>query len=467
MILDDNGGPKQGYALPLEIVHSTPIGQAILICVLGPFMIAVPFLFSLYELDMGSMLLRVLVFYGIIPLTGIALTLVVVPSILWKKTRYFIEDAGVRMLALFGEKEVLWGDVEDVTTFSINGNEFIGFVTSRKIQNAKNGGFWAALMSGFGGMYEVSIPLKKMGGLNPERVMLTIKDAFAKELQGRTQPDFTDVVEEVEEELATDPVTPTNYGKAGLYSFLAASIIGLGYFVSIVLFGVNFVIFPIIGVVVAAIVFEKHVRPADYNHFCRLYVSILGAYSVFSVRIGMAFADGSISLTLTNLLDITYAYFFRYLPEHLSDEFIWLIVALVAMGTGYTMGPSLSIFQKVKSMFFRKLGRIPYEKNGAYYRLYLIPPEQFDENQNKYSIEITKGCEIELNGKTPTYFKIPLGILKEAGVNWPSELFAISLDGNYLELDLGGVGNTQKYVYDTIITIGSDKSIETIGIETH
>lgn len=467
MILDDNGGRKQGYALPLEIVHSTPRWQLILICVLGPFLIAVPFLVSPEALDMRSVLLQVLVFYGILPLTGLVLTFVVAPSILWKKTRYYIENDGVRMRALFGEKEILWSDIEDVTTVSINGNEFIGFVTRRRIQKANNGGFLAALMSGLGGVYEVSIPLKKMGGLNPERVMLTIKEAFAKELKGRTKRDFADVVEEVEEEFISNSATPTNYGKAGLYSFLAASIIGLGYFVSIVLFGVNFVIFPIIGVVVAAFVFGKHVRQTDYNHLCRIYVSLLGAYSVFAVRIGLAFSDGSTSLTLTNLLNISYAYFFLYLPENLSREFTWVILALVAMGTGYTMGPSLSIFQTAKSMFLRKLGRIPYEKKGAYYRLYLTPPEQFDENQDKYSIVIAKGCEIELNGKTPTYFKIPLAILKETGVNWPSDLFSISLDGKYLELDLGGVGNTQEYVYDTIITIGSNKSIETIGIETH
>ena len=41
------------------------------------------------------------------------------------------------------------------------------------------------------------------------------------------------------------------------------------------------------------------------------------------------------------------------------------------------------------------------------------------------------------------------------------------MDGKYLEIDMGGAGNTEEYVYDAFIICNSDKEIELIKIEVH
>jgi hypothetical protein len=318
---------------------------------MGPLFLAFPFIIPFNEMD-GSPIFRILMFYIFMPLLGLGFLIIPIFQNILKKNIIIIDEECIRVNSIFKNTLVFWGDVLDITTFTLNHNEFLGFVTKDKVEKLNNGGFGASFNASMGGIYGAAIPLKQIGKLDREKVVYTIKNIHRRILEGRIAENDVQISLDNENRLAEnkDEKAITNYQKALLNSFIAASLVGFVYLVSILLLQINFMILPIVGVMAIFHYFGKNILAKDYNTYCRLWVALLGVYSIYVARIMMIFILGKIFPTPVNIISILNEYFFIYLPENIAKEIVWLLTSCITIVLGYLQGPSFMIFQKLNSL---------------------------------------------------------------------------------------------------------------------
>lgn len=453
------------YPLPLVIKIKIPTGKLLLFLLVGLFFLISPFVISHDELP-GSPFFKISLFYIIGPLFGLISSFLPIYINLSNNYKITIDGIGIHTNMLWSKKSILWSNVLDISTYAISNDDFLGFITKEKIAKFNEGGFGASFNASFGGLYGISIPLNKMGELDKERVIFTIKEAYGKTPNGKGHSKAESKLEPSRNVLGQHHIS-TDYKSAIIVSFFTATVTGFIYSTSIYILHINILVLPLIGTMAICHYFRKYINVKDYNIFSRIWLAILGIYSVFLSKITLIFAFAKIFPSPVEFISLLYDYFFIYLPANIGSEFIWLLTAITTGFLGFISGPSSKPFQYIKSFFLLKLGQISYEKNDVYYTLYIVPPYKYDDTVDKIQVKITKGCEIEIGKKKPKFFKIPYETIKAANIKWSNDFVGKSTDENFLEIDMGGTGNTVEYVYDTYLVCNKDKAIELIKIEAH
>jgi hypothetical protein len=380
-----------------------------------------------------------------------------------------IDEDKIDFHQMFGTKTIWWDDVLDISTYTLNHNEFLGFITKQKVEKAEKGGFFRMLNSSMGGMYGGAIPLKQIHKLDKDETVLKIKGILESRYVSAAAKQEMDITggNEITIEQNFEEETPGSLKKAILFTSLFSIGLGIAYGLTIFILKVNIFIIPIFGVFGIFYYFIKYLKPEGHRLYFRFWTSLLGLISVFIARISLYFFFNKIFPTPTNLLKSIVGYF-DYLPAHLDTEFLFVILGAVTAGFGFFIaGPSIPFFRKFSKPFMKRHGQLLFKKEEQYYTIYFIPPENFDEDSEKLTLRITQGCEIETEKKRLKYFRIPTQLLKENEFTYPIDYLSKSNDGKFIELSFGGVGNTVKYAYDCFLVANEKRELEVLNLEIH
>ncbi|MFW5785592.1 MAG: hypothetical protein ACOCW1_05350 [Chitinispirillaceae bacterium] len=335
------------YPLPLEITPRFPFLFLLLFFTMGPFLILMPFIIPFEEME-GSVLFRILMYYLLCPALGLAFIVGPIIMNVMKKSRIIIDEHGMRFKTLFIRKMIMWDDVVDVETFSMNYNDFLGIVTRDKVEKVRKGGALAYLNASYGGMYGAQIALKQIGKLDREKLVYTIKEVHRLASTGKHgKAKDEEISAEVRglSEVSRERELETSFFKAGLFSLAAALGVGIVYALSILLLELNILVLPVFGVAIIFYYFYKYIQREEFNFLCRIWVAALGIVSVFTARIFLTFAYNKMIPNPGEVLSLVYEYFFEYLPYNIGDELVWVIVSGITAVMGLITGPNLKIFR--------------------------------------------------------------------------------------------------------------------------
>lgn len=445
---------ENNYELPMRINLRFGIGHTVLLLVLGIGCLALPYISGDNSKNDG-LFTFLFVEYGC-PLIGVFLLYVVIFQNIFKKSNIVIDENKI-VFQLFRTKIIFWDDVLDISTYTLNHNEFLGFVTKQQIAKAEKGGFFRTLFSSMGGLYGGAIPLKQIHNLDRDETVLKIKGIF----------ESRNAVNDISKEQNFEEQTPGSLYNAILYSSLFSIALGIVYALSIFILNINILLIPIFGVLGIHYYFIKYLKPEGSRLYFRLWTSFLGLISVFIARISLYYLSNKIFPTPSDLFDTIVGYF-KYLPTNLDDEFVFVILGIVSAGCGFFIaGPSIPLFRKLTRPFMKRYGQLLYKKEEQYYTIYFIPPELYNEDSEKFVVRITQGCEIETERKKLKYFKLPIQFFIENEITYPIDCLSKSNDGNFIELSFGGNGNTVKYSYDCVMIANEKRELEVIELEIH
>jgi len=458
---------KNSYELPIRINLRFGIGYSMLFLVMGVVCLASAFI-PINDIRKDGLFILLLMKIGS-PLFGAFCLYAFLFQNLLKKSYIDIDIDKIDFHQMFGTKTIWWDDVLDISTYTLNHNEFLGFITKQKVEKAQKGGFFSMLNSSMGGMYGGAIPLKQIHKLEKDEIVFKIKNILKNQHTSESANQVKDISDKIELSVAQnyDEEMPGSLNMAILYSSLFALGLGIVYGLSIFIFRVNILIIPIFGVFGIFYYFIKYLKPEGYRAYFRLWTGLLGLLSVFIARISLYFFFNKLLPTSTNLLRSITGYF-EYLPSHLNTEFLFVIIGFATAGVGFFIsGPSIPIFRKFSKPFLRRHGQLFFKKEEQYYTIYFVSPENFDEGSEKFTVRIAQGCEIEIEKKNLKYFKIPSEIFKENGITFPIDYLSKSNGGKFVDLSFGGAGNTETYAYDCYLIANAKKELEVIKLEIH
>lgn len=335
------------YPLPLVITPTFTIKLIIVFFLLAAICFAATFIY-IDKMEEPT-LLNTLIFYIFCPLMGLLFILAPIYQNIFKKNRITITKHNINLKSLFVNKEILWENVVDISEYSLNKNDFIGFVTKAKIKNLAKGGLGATFNASMGGLNEISIPLQQLGKLNRDKVINTITAHLIQQETERAEGvlpelDISDILD-----ISTQAVPPTNRLKAFSLSILLTLASAFTYALSLYLFEANILIIPLIGIFIISFYYDKYVQVSDYNLIDKLWISFLGASSVLATKIIIVFVLSDITPSILNIALMAYTYLFEILPNDGFGELIWILVTAVVAVTGFSFGPPLNLFKKTQN----------------------------------------------------------------------------------------------------------------------
>lgn len=329
------------YPLPLVIIPAFTFKLMIGLFLLGAMFCATS-LMPVDEME-GSILLNTFIFYIFFPLMGFLLILAPIYQNIFKKHRITITEHNIKLKSLFVNKEILWENVVDISEYSLNKNDFVGFVTKAKLKTFAKGGLGASLNANFGGLNEISIPLKQLGKLDRDKVINTIKARFMQQDAVEAEALLIDL------DINSDGAARTNRFKALSLSILLTIASALAYSFSIYFFEINILIIPLISIFIISFYYGKYVQISDYNLFDKLWLSFLGLVSILAAKVVLIFLFNDITPSLLNIVLMAYVYLVERLPNDWSGEFIWISITVVVVVIGFRFGPPLNLFKQTQN----------------------------------------------------------------------------------------------------------------------
>ncbi|WP_435237834.1 hypothetical protein ACR30L_09875 [Psychromonas sp. PT13] len=344
----DNNSRAQTYPLPLTITPIFALKLVAILFIMGCLFIAIPFIMPIEEAE-GAVFFHIIIFDVFIPVLGMLFIVSIFYQNVFKKNKIWVTEQTISINSLFIKKTIRWEDVVDISEYSLNHNDFIGFVTQSRMNKLAKGGLNATMGAAFGGLNEIAIPLKQLGELDRETVINTITTRFIKQLE--IQQNENQLIE-LDDDFDDDMIPmelPTNRFKGILLSLIISTTTAFIYAFSIYLIEINILILPFIGLFIISFYYEKHVKVADFGILDKLWVGMMGGFSVLAANIILIFILTEITPSIFNIIAMTYSYLFEILPNQWLDEMTWILMMVVVTCTGFSFGPSINWFWKKKT----------------------------------------------------------------------------------------------------------------------
>lgn len=379
-----------------------------------------------------------------------------------KKQYIEVTDDYFKYKSLFITKKINWDEIYDVQVFTQNYNTFIGIALKEKLRKRKES-FWSMINDMYGGMYSVRVIMGQFSEVNIERLYGTIVDKLIE--VNDKEESFDEGSLDFNEIKSEEDIESSNYFLAVFKALFLSIIIGIGYGLLIYFLEVNIVMIPIFGTIAIIYYYSKAYREVKINILARTLIGLICSLQIFIAVILVIFMDNDISFTLKNLIDVTKEYF-SYLLEEPFEQGIIIFIALICFGFGAFQGHSFKFQRKIKKLLMKQSGRYYFTKEGRVVTIYLIDPVQYDDNnQDKFFINISRGCLIERDGKKIKGLYIPGEYIEETGIKLSCDYQTIIENKEYCKIDMGSSGGFQPYTFPFILIMDSNRKVEVIKIE--
>ncbi|QAA33155.1 hypothetical protein [Clostridium manihotivorum] len=301
-----------------------------------------------------------------------------------KRSYLEITKEYIKTGSLFGSKTITWDKAADVSIYKQNHNTMIGIITKEKLSKRKDslGTLFSDL---FGGTFSLAISLMIYPDIDIERLYLTISNRIESQLNKEAIENQTNLTDE-------DTIDIQEYQKKNssflisLFKCIFASFaIGILYGYSMYFFNKNFLLIPLIGLIIILYLYNKNYEERAVNFVFRLLIGLTCTIQIFVADMLSIYLTMKLPLQLDYISEFL-RYYFKYLLS--VNGVMVLIIAFVLFVVGTFQGYQTRLQRQLSKFRMKKIGNYYYKKDGNRILVYLIDPADFDDTDPENQIAI-------------------------------------------------------------------------------
>ncbi|MPM50658.1 hypothetical protein SDC9_97400 [bioreactor metagenome] len=340
----------------------------------------------------------------------------------------------------------------------------LGIISNKRAKEIKAGkfGFVKRL---FVNEYSMNIQMTAFSNLELDKLYTTIKDKVCevRDESGELSQETFDEDSLVNEFEGYEEKTSGSLPIAIIKTLAVTLVVGVLYGLSMHFFRKNLLLIPILGVMAVLYTYNKSYVEEKINYVVRFFIGIFAACQIFIALIVDAFFWNGLKFNLSNLTRLTES-LFKEIARDPMDHLIIILIAVVSFYYGFIQGKTFKFQRSFNKLFMKKHGNYYYKRDGKVVDIFFKDPANYDEDEEKYALNIGEGCLIERNKNKVLSFLIPEKFLEEYSIILNSDICKVG-EETYKEINLGGSGNYKELLLPCSVIFNANKEAEVIRIQ--
>lgn len=357
-----------------------------------------------------------------------------------------------------------YSDIYTMNIYELKSNTMLGIISNKRAKEIKAGkfGFVKRL---FANEYSLNISMSYFTNLELDKLYTTIKDKVCEVIEesGELSQETFDEDSLVNEFDGYEEKPSGSLPIAIIKTLAVTLVVGVLYGLSMHFFRKNLLLIPILGVMAVLYTYNKSYVEERINYVVRFFIGIFAACQIFIALIVDAFFWNGLPFNLTNLTRLTES-LFKEITRDPMDHLVIILIAVVSFYYGFIQGKTFKFQRSFNKLFMKKHGNYYYKRDGKVVDIFLKDPANYDEDEEKYALNIGEGCLIERNKNKVLSFLIPEKYLEEYSIILNSDICKVG-EETYKEINLGGSGSYKELLLPCSVIFNANKEAEVIRIQ--
>lgn len=455
--MENNLKSENTYSLPMKVYSKPKLWLTLLGIVLSLLFISMTFI--PFE-DEGEIFMKIFGFC-----LGIFFFYITVVIHLFKIQYLYLTESYIEYNSGLSKKITLkYSDIYTMNIYELKNNTMLGIISNKRAKEIKAGkfGFVKRL---FVNEYSMNIQMTYFSNLELDKLYTTIKDKVCEvrdEVGELSQETFDEdsLVNEFED---YEEKTSGSLPIALIKTLVVTLVVGVLYGLSLNFYRKNILFIPILGVMAVVYTYNKSYVEKRINYVVRFFIGIFAACQIFIAVIVDGFFWNGLSFNLVNLTRLT-GDVFKEIVRDPMDHLVIILIAVVSFYYGFVQGKTFKFQRSFNKLFMKKHGNYYYKRDGKIVDIFLKDPTNYNEDEEKYTLNISEGCLIERNRNKVLSFLIPEKYLEEYSIILNSDICKVG-EETFKEINLGGNGNYKQLLLPCSVIFNANKEAEVIRIQ--
>lgn len=455
--MENNFKSENTYSLPMKVYSKPKLWLTLFGIVMSLLFIGMTFIPFEEE---GELLLKIFMIC-----LGIFFFYFTVVIHLFKIKYLYLTESYIEYNSGLSKKITLkYSDIYTMNIYELKSNTMLGIISNKTAQEIKSGkfGFVKRL---FANEYSLSISMSYFTNLELDKLYTTIKDKVCevREEFGELSQETFDEGSLINEFEGYEEKTSGSLPIAIIKTLAVTLVVGVLYGLSLHFFRKNILFIPILGVMAVVYTYNKSYVEKRINYVVRFFIGIFAACQIFIAVIVDGFFWNGLSFNLVNLTRLT-GDVFKEIVRDPMDHLVIILIAVVSFYYGFVQGKTFKFQRSFNKLFMKKHGNYYYKRDGKIVEIFLKDPTNYDEEEEKYALNIGEGCLIERNKNKVLSFLIPEKYLEEYSIILNSDICKVG-EETFKEINLGGNGNYKELLLPCSVIFNANKEAEVIRIQ--
>lgn len=455
--MENNLKSENTYSLPMKVYSKPKLWLTLLGIVLSLSFLAI--LFIPFE-EEGELLLKI--FFLCI---GIFFFYITVAVHLFKIQYLYLTDSYIEFNSGLSKKiKLSYSDIYTMNIYELKSHTILGIISNKRAKEIKAGkfGFVKRL---FVNEYSMNIQMTAFSNLELDKLYTTIKDKVCEvteEIGELSQETFDEdlLINEFED---YEDKTSGSLSIAIIKTLAVTLVVGILYGLSIHFFKRNILFIPILGAMAVVFTYNKSYVEERINYVVRFFIGVFAACQIFIAVIVDAFFWNGLPFNLSNLTRLTEG-LFKEIVRDPMEHLVIILIAVVSFYYGFLQGKTFKFQRSFNKLFMKKHGNYYYKRDGKIVEIFLKDPINYDDQEEKYILNLSEGCLIERHKNKVLSFLIPEKYLEEYSIILNRDICKVG-EETYKEINLGGSGNYKELLLPCSVIFNANKEAEVIRIQ--